>query len=241
LRPPAGTAAALLLAIAFSACILDFDPYDPRVGATEGAGTSSSAASAASGAGGGATSGSSSASGGSAGSPPCEATGTVVYIATVAECVHVVDLAAPCPTNPATEYYFSVDAEEGPNPTGGTDARGFLRFDLAPGCEPLSLELDLLVAFQENSDSDMTGAVYASQPFDLASLATTAPMPVGDVIGADQGDVVEGDHVIWDLPVSAVNADGNLYLVMVTTSTNGVDYGNAENLSWPATLTVTYP
>jgi hypothetical protein len=249
---PRAAIAAILVAVSMSACSNAWDDYDPRLGGSgggaqsgSGAGTptssadtstSSSTTSSSTGEGGGGDGGGPTAAGGSTSESSSSGTPTetLEIVAVQADCTDTEDPDADACDEAAAEAAFTIDADAmGFN----LEWIGYLRFE--PGDELAgktveSVRLRLVVASEERSDSDDSGEIWLSAPFDREDLNDGAPAFVGDApVGASVGAVALGQEVTFNL------VDTPIYFAVDTNSIDGVDYLD-ERSATPPTLVVTY-
>ncbi len=116
----------------------------------------------------------------------------------------------------------------------------YLRFDfgaeLVPGAVT-SITLEMTVTDSMSAGASSSGEVYEVEPFTLADLSMFQPMPLGAVLGPDQGAVVQGQVVQWPLPPDLLD-DGrtSLYLGVLAIATSGVDYWSNDGLEPPVLI-----
>jgi hypothetical protein len=116
----------------------------------------------------------------------------------------------------------------------------FLRFELGDQPAPTSVaSLVLTAVVTTDGSSDASGEIWRTHPFTFADLQAGDPGNVGtQPIAAAVGAVASGQVVQWSLPASAIHDDGNLYLSIRPTSTDGVRYWSNSGTT-PVTLTLT--
>jgi hypothetical protein len=230
--------AALALA---SSCLLDFETYDPRLG------DASSTSMSAGGAGGAAGSTSTTTStGGAGGEPPSGGGGSggsggsvpivVEYTASVADCIYV---AAPDPDVCLADQGGSTMGVDLDNDMM-QEVRSYLRFDIddqLAGRQIVDVTLQITVSDLMNAGSPGSGVVHEVSPFTRMDLFGAVPTN-GPQLAGDQGAVVQSMLVEWTLPTATVVPDTPVYLGVVPTLTEGIDYWNNAGMV-PPRLVVT--
>jgi hypothetical protein len=78
----------------------------------------------------------------------------------------------------------------------------------------------------------MSGAVYRVSPFTRMDLFDSVPTTMTE-LAPDGGAVLAGATIEWTLPTSSVTPNGSLFVGVITTSTNGVDYDNLNGTVAP--------
>ena len=111
------------------------------------------------------------------------------------------------------------------------ESRGLLRFPAQPslvGKTITAVTLTLTVTNQMTAAADQSGAIWASEAFELATLADSVPALVGDApLSGDLGAVSNGVEVVWDLPASTLSdPNAELFLQIVAASSDEVHYWN---------------
>lgn len=160
----------------------------------------------------------------------------VVVLASVAACTDgLANDPAACELSTLTQG-MSVDASNNGTMLEATTA--FVAFELSEvplGSELLSAELRLTTTDEVNAESmTQTGEIWQTAAFTLESLSTAQPMLVGDAaLAADQGGAASSELVVWTLPVGEIDLGGSLYLAVVPTTVEGVDYWNAMGAAPP--------
>lgn len=161
---------------------------------------------------------------------------TIVLTASVAECTDpVANDPAACELSTLTQG-MSVDASNNGTELSATTA--FVAFELTQGpagSELLSAELRLTATDEPNAESmTQTGEIWQTTEFTEASLSMGQPMLVGDMpLAADQGGVAASELVVWTLPIAEIDLSGSLFLAVVPTTVEGVDYWNAMGAAPP--------
>lgn len=131
---------------------------------------------------------------------------------------------------------MSVDGSNTGAMTAATTA--YVAFDLTDvpsGSELLSAELRLTTTDDPNAESlTQTGEVWQTVAFTEASLSMGQPIIIGDMaLAADQGGVGVSELVVWTLPLTVIDLSATLYLAVVPTTVEGVDYWNAMGTAPP--------
>jgi hypothetical protein len=116
----------------------------------------------------------------------------------------------------------------------------WLRFDLddaLAGAELISAELTATVGPDADDDSQSSGELWTTQPFDLVSLTVANPAAI-EMIGADQGAIRIGAEITWSIPIELVVVGESMHLALVPVTTDGLDlWGDSSEL--PPRLVVT--
>ncbi len=161
---------------------------------------------------------------------------TILVPASVAACTDpVANDPAACELSTLTQG-MSVDASNNGTKLEATTA--FVAFELPEGpagSELLSVELHLTTTDEVNAESmTQTGEIWQTTAFTEVSLSMGQPMLVGDMaLAADQGGAASSELVVWTLPVGEIDLGGSLYLAVVPTTVEGVDYWNAMGAAPP--------
>lgn len=161
---------------------------------------------------------------------------TVVVAASVAACTDPIENdPAACELSTLTQG-MSVDASNNGAMGGATTA--YVAFDLSEvpaGSLLLSAELRLTTTDEVNAESTtQTGEIWRTEMFTEGSLAMGQPALLGDMpIAPDQGGAASSELVVWVLPVSDVDLAETLYLAVLATTVEGVDYWNALGMAPP--------
>lgn len=72
-----------------------------------------------------------------------------------------------------------------------------------------------------------SGVVWQVQPFTRTSLMGSEPSRIGtQPVATSRGAVAKLQVVDWTIPTSLVDASGSVFLGLITTNTDGVNYGN---------------
>jgi hypothetical protein len=215
------TAVALLGFVSLTRCGVSF------TGGSGGEDTSTSGSGAGAAGGGAGTSSSGpggDGTGGAGGTSPSSCVPTAGLGATVAACI---DVNAAMPSPPACQAIFPNDLFIDQSYSGdGQPYHAFLRFELGTtSAEVASLTLHGVVT----DTSDASGEVWRIVPFGLADLSVGNPANVGaQPIAQDLGAVTPGTAVQWTLLPSDIAPDGNLYVAIRPTTSDGVRYfGNS--------------
>lgn len=225
----------VVLSVLAAACGHDWNDYDPRLG---GEATSSGTGDGGRGEGGSETSVSSAGGSTSTGT----SSKTLEIVALEADCIDPYSY-FPDPQGcdfAAARDAFTIDRDaDYPHDSWV----GFMRF--SPGAELAGKTIDavalrLRVSGEPHSDADDSGVVWEVEPFDRDSLNQGPPNPVGDdPIGASVGAVALSAEVVFELVGLTVQPSTPIYLSMVPTTEDGVDYTD-ERSATPPTLIVTY-
>ncbi len=161
---------------------------------------------------------------------------TLVVSASVAACTDpVANDPAACELSTLTQG-LSVDASNEALMLSATTA--FVAFELPQGpagSELLGVELRLTTT-DEGSAASMTqtGEVWKTAAFTEQSLSMAQPMLVGDMpLATDQGDAAASEMVVWTLPIAEIDLGVALYLAVVPTTGDGVDYWNTMGAEPP--------
>jgi hypothetical protein len=117
--------------------------------------------------------------------------------------------------------------------TGSPATAAFLSFVLDnafAGKQVTSVTLQMTVANETSANGNMSGEVWAVEPFTRPDLFTKVPAKQGSApLAADQGAVVPLQVVSWPLPSDSVTANQSVYLGVFPLSTDGVDdYGKVS-------------
>lgn len=191
-------------------------------GTVGGGGTTSTGGATTTGSGGGAA--------GQGGSPTGSGTGTggtggaletVVYTATVADCI---DTSAPDPdqcASPAEALWIDLPETE-----------AYLRFEpdsTIAGATVVSASLRLTVGTYSQAQGDTSGELWEVTPFSRTDLFSAAPSATGSVLAPDQGAADPGASIDWPLPVGLIAAGTPVYLGLFPTSHNSVGYLNLNS------------
>lgn len=161
---------------------------------------------------------------------------TVLVAASVAACTDpVANDPAACELSTGTQG-MSVDGSNDGAMGEGTTA--YVAFDLTtvpPGSQLLSAELRLTATDDPNAESmTQTGEIWQTVAFTEESLSMGQPIIVGDMaLAADQGGVAVSELVVWTLPITEIDLSATLYLAVVATTVEGVDYWNALGMAPP--------
>lgn len=131
---------------------------------------------------------------------------------------------------------MSVDASNNAAALEATTA--FVAFELAElpaGPELLSAQLRLTTTDELNAESmTQTGEIWQTTAFSEASLLMGQPTMVGDAaLAADLGGAAASELVVWELPVAEIDLSATLYLAVVPTTAEGIDYWNASGSAPP--------
>ena len=229
--------AALSGMLVAAACVYDWDRFDPRLG-SGGAGGGASASAASTGSGGAATT-STAAMGGSGGTRGIE---TVEYVASVAECI---DPTALMPDPDVCEAVtalnnMKVDAADA---VTGEPSYSYVRFDLdetLAGREVLSVTLRLMTTDDIEAPGISTGELWEVASFTRPDLYVAAPQQLGSApLAADEGPAAANAIVEYAVPVQYAQPNAGVFLSLVPTSTDGVNYWNTEGVT-PPVLSVDY-
>lgn len=154
---------------------------------------------------------------------------SLIVMASVAACTDgLANDPAACELSTLTQG-MSVDASNNGTKLEATTA--FVAFELSevpPGSELLSAQLRLTTTDEPNAESmTQTGEIWQTTAFTLESLSTAQPALVGDAaLAADLGGAAASELVVWTLPVAEIDLGATLYLAIVPTTIEGVDYWN---------------
>jgi hypothetical protein len=160
----------------------------------------------------------------------------VVVAASVAACTDpIANDPAACELSTGTQG-MSVDAIN--DGAMGSSTTAYVAFNLSvlpADAELLSAELRLTATDEPHAESmTQTGEVWRTAAFGLESLAVGQPPLVGDMaISADQGGVASSELVVWVLPITQLDLGETLYLAVLPTTSEGVDYWNAMGIAPP--------
>lgn len=164
-----------------------------------------------------------------------------VYTATVAECID--------PTSPNPDTCRSIKGNDQLT-ADGSDATtthpwdAYVRFDLdaaIAGKAIQNVHFELTVTTASLAGAGSSGDVWQVTMFDKASLYITEPTKVGTLpIAPAQANVTNLQVVSFSIPTSLVAAGGQVYLGIITTSNDGVEYWNLDGAT-PPRLVVTVP
>lgn len=233
--------------------MLDFDGFDPRLGAVGGAdaGSAGGAATTTSSNGGaGGHGGEASDGGGGQGAGGAAAGGAggaggeggseqvVTYLPMVADCV---DPSLPDPDACASDQplgTMGVDSDVGMLVT----RHSYLRFDLdeqLAGLRVTEVLLEITVSDHDDAESSSSGEIWQVEPFTRADLFVAAPAAVGPTaLVGDNGAVAQLQTVVFALPVALVMPGAPVFLGVLPLETDGIDYWNLDGAT-PPRLVVT--
>lgn len=156
------------------------------------------------------------------------------YTATVAECID--------PTNPDPGHCRSSNGNfqlvaDAHDSTTGDPWNAYVRFDLDAGFAGQTVTtatLELTVTDASLAPSGSSGDIWQVQSFDLASLSTTVPGNVGaSPIALAQANVVKLQTLSFAIPTTLIAPSGSVYLAVITTDTDGVNYWNLDGTTPP--------
>jgi len=161
------------------------------------------------------------------------------YTATVAECID------PVMPNPATCRSIKGNDQlvaDGSDATTTHPWNAYVRFDLDQAFAGHTLEtvhFQLTVTSDNLAPSGTSGSIWQVAMFDKPSLSTTVPANVGSAaIAPAQANVTNLQVVTFSIPTTLVTAGSSLYLGIITTSQDGVNYWNLDGAN-PPRLVVT--
>lgn len=111
------------------------------------------------------------------------------------------------------------------------------------GATVLDAEVRLTATDEVNAESTtQSGELWLTEPFTLATLSVGQPTLLGGgPIAPDQGAVVTSEEVTWPLDPSDVDLDSTIYIAVVPTTIEGVDYWNSEGTHPPVLRLVIAP
>jgi hypothetical protein len=150
---------------------------------------------------------------------------SVVYVATVADCI---DTASPDPdqcASPAEALWIDLPETE-----------AYLRFEpdgAIAGATIVSATLRLTVGTYAQAQGEESGELWEVAPFARADLFNGAPLTVGSVLAGDQGVAEPGTTVDWSVPVALVAADTPVYLGVIPLGYNSTGYQNLNGSNPP--------
>ncbi|MCB9750889.1 MAG: hypothetical protein H6713_12955 [Myxococcales bacterium] len=127
----------------------------------------------------------------------------------------------------------------------GHETRGLLRFPWPAqldGAQLLALELQLTVTNHTGqAESDSTGTLWSSAPFDLDAQPDAAPA-LDQLLGEDQGPAALDQLVTWALSPDLLVPGAATHLQLVPVTTDGVHYWNlaAPSVDARPRLLITY-
>ncbi len=155
----------------------------------------------------------------------------VEIVSTLAACTDpVANDPAACELSTETQG-MSVDTEN--SGAMGAPTTAFVAFEVTDelaAATILSADVRLTATDDPNSESmTQSGELWLTEAFTLASLATGQPALLGDgPIAPDQGTVVTSETVTWDLEPSDLDLSATVFIAVVPTTPEGVDYWNSE-------------
>ena len=156
---------------------------------------------------------------------------TVVYVATVADCI---DTGSPDPdqcASPAEALWTDLP-----------DTHAYLRFETdgtIAGATIVSATLRLTVGTYNQAQGDTSGELWEVAPFTRPDLFNGPPATVGSMVAGDQGVANPGTTVDWPVPASLIAASSPVFLSVAPISYNSVGYVNLSGTN-PPRLIVEY-
>jgi hypothetical protein len=158
--------------------------------------------------------------------------GTVEYVAKVADCVGTTG------SNPDTcaAVYGELHVDVSADLLGGQTSIVYLRFEpdnQLAGASSISAELVL----GNVNGSDQSGEVHTVAPFQRSDLFAQAPS-LGALTAGNLGAVSVGQSVVWQLD-SAPAANQPFCVALSTTTNDGIGYATLSSTA-PPTLRVTF-
>jgi hypothetical protein len=119
----------------------------------------------------------------------------------------------------------------------------YVRFDLdgtLAGREVLSVTLRLMTTDDIEAPGISTGELWEVAPFTRPDLYVAAPQQLGNApLAADEGPAQANAIVEYVVPVQYAQPNAGVFLSLVPTSTDGVNYWNTEGVT-PPVLRVDY-
>lgn len=168
----------------------------------------------------------------------------IEIISTLAACTDPINNdPAACEQSTLTQG-MSVDAVNNGAMNAATTAFVAFEFDDELAGEILaSAEVRLTATDEANAESTtQSGELWLSEAFSLASLAVAQPSLLGKgPIAPDQGGVMTSEEITWTLEPSDVDLGATLYIAVVPTTPEGVDYWNSEGTHPPVLRLVLAP
>jgi len=165
---------------------------------------------------------------------PPDAQTIFTYVATVAECIN------PALPDPDTCRSIKGNAQlvaDGSDASTMQPWYAYVRFDLDgrfAGQSIKTVHLRLTVTDDSLAASASSGAIWQVAMFDKPSLYTTVPAMVGSAaIAPAQSSIQKLEVVTFSIPTDLVAANGSLYLGVISTSTDGVNYWNLDGANPP--------
>ena len=165
---------------------------------------------------------------------PPDAQTVFSYQATVAECVN------PAMPNPDTCRSIKGNDQlvaDGSDATTMQPWDAFVRFDLdgqIAGKMIKTVHFVLTVTNDSLAPSGTSGAIWQVAMFDKPSLYLAEPAKVGTMpVAPAQSSVAKLQAVTFTIPASLVAANSSLYLGIVNTSQDGVNYWNLDGANPP--------
>lgn len=158
----------------------------------------------------------------------------VEYPATVAECL---DPMAPNPLvcraiNGQQQMVIDMKDSATLNPW-----QGYVRFDLdtaIAGKTIVKVQLRVVATNDAKAPGGNTGEVWKVQSFTLQSLTGTTPAKIGaSPLAGTQGAVIKLGPIAWPLPLDTVASGGAVFLAVITTASDGVNYWNIDGANPP--------
>ena len=169
--------------------------------------------------------------------------GTVVYAPVYAECLNPV---APDARGCDDRNTLTVDSDFRPAAmvtSTSLGARGaFFRFDLDQQLVGRVIEsafLELNVADFDEAKSPQTGELWEVEPFDPATTSVRSPARVGANLAPSHGPVTPGTKVQLQIPPTKLRPNSSLYLGVLPSSNDGVDYYDKLGVK-PPTLVIQF-
>ena len=160
----------------------------------------------------------------------------VEIISTLAACTDPINNdPAACEQSTQTQG-MSVDAMNDGAMNAATT--GFVAFEFEDGLATATLldaEVRLTATDDPNAESmTQSGELWLTEAFTLATLAVGQPALLGGApIAADQGAVLTSEEITWAIDPSDIDLGAPLYIAVVPTTPEGVDYWNSEGVHPP--------
>lgn len=164
------------------------------------------------------------------------AASVIELVATLAACTDPVNNdPAGCELSTETQG-MSVDLEN--SGAMGAPTTAFVAFvpdDELATATVLSAEVRLTATDEANAESTtQSGELWLTESFTLDSLALGQPALLGrGPIAPDQGAVVTSEEVTWELDPADVDTSSTVFVAVVPTTVEGVDYWNSDGVHPP--------
>lgn len=175
--------------------------------------------------------------------PTTTGVGTVVYAPVYAECLNPLK---PDPRGCDDRNTLTVDTEFVPSGVVTSVSLGpraaYFRFDLDQQLVGRVIEsafLELNVGAFPEADSTQTGELWEVEPFDPSTTSVRSPARVGANLAPSYGPAAPGSTVQLQIPPTKIRPNSSLYLGVLPSSSDGVDYYDNSGLK-PPTLVVRF-